>query len=187
MSKIGKLPIKLPANTTLSVADSLVTVQGPLGALRWPLPEGITLREEENGTVLVMNTASAANSAAARSLYGLARARLANMVKGVSAGFEQVLDILGIGFRAEVHDQEIWLHVGLSHPIKLAIIPGTSIKVVKSEITVSGIDKELVGEMAARLRAAKKPEPYKGKGIKYREETIRRKQGKTVKTTSASQ
>ncbi len=183
MSKIGKLPIKLPANTTLSAADSLVTVQGPLGVLKWSLPKGITLREEEKGTVLVLNTASAADSAA----YGLARARLANMVKGVSAGFEQVLDISGIGFRAEVHDQEVWLYVGLSHPIKLAIIPGTSIKVVKNEVTVSGIDKELVGELAARLRAAKKPEPYKGKGIKYREEIIRRKQGKTVKTTGTSQ
>ncbi|MFA5967188.1 MAG: 50S ribosomal protein L6 [Patescibacteria group bacterium] len=180
MSKIGKLPIKLPANTTLTVADNHVTVAGPLGTLDWQLPLGVTVQQAD-GTVLVVNAHP--EDRMTRPAHGLARARLANMVMGVSAGFERILDISGVGFRVEVHEPEVWLHVGLSHPVKLVIIPGVSIKVVKNEITLNGIDKESVGEMAARLRAVKKPEPYKGKGIKYREEIVRRKQGKTAKTT----
>ena len=130
MSKIGKLPIKLPASTTLTVADNHVTVVGPLGTLDWQLPLGVTVQQAD-GTVLVVNAHP--EDRMTRPAHGLARARLANMVKGVSVGFERILDIAGVGFRVEVHEPEVWLHVGLSHPVKLAIIPGVSIKVVKNE------------------------------------------------------
>jgi len=182
LSKIGQLPIALPDNTTLTVGDGLAVAKGPLGELSWGLPKNMMLKEEA-GLVTVVNTNP--EDPATKAMHGLTRARLANMVKGVSAGFERILDINGVGFRAEVKDTEIWLHIGFSHIVKLVIIPGVSIKVTKNEVVVSGIDKESVGEMAARLRASKKPEPYKGKGIKYREEIIRRKQGKAAKGSTS--
>ena len=181
MSKIGRLPIKLPPEVTLKVADELVTVTGTLGTLTLSLPKGITLLEEAD-IVKVVNQNPADRST--WSLHGLVRAKLANLVKGVSVGFERILDINGVGFRAEIKNDTLRLHIGLSHPVDLAVLPGVAIKIVKNEITLSGIDKEAVGEMTARIRAQKPPEPYKGKGIKYREEIIRRKQGKAVKTST---
>lgn len=182
MSKIGRLPIKLPADTTLTVADLLVTVKGQLGELQWQLPAGMVIEQKE-GVVTVINQRK--NDPTAQPVYGLTRAKLANMVKGVSVGFEKILDIIGVGFRAELRDDDLWLHLGFSHPVKLALLPGVTVKIVKNEVTINGIDKEMVGEMAARIRATKKPEPYKGKGIKYRGEIIRRKQGKAAKTSTS--
>ena len=182
MSKIGRLAIQLPDKTTLNLEGNLVTVKGEKGELAWPLPAGITL-EKADQTVTLINAEPA--NPTTRSLHGLARARIANMVQGVTRGFERILEITGVGFKAEVHAAEIWLFVGLSHTVKLPIIPGTEIKVTKNEVTVTGIDKEKVGEMAAQIRAIKKPEPYKGKGIKYQGEVIRRKQGKAVKSSTS--
>ena len=182
MSKIGRLPIKLPSDTTLSVADSLITVKGKLGELRWQLPQEITIQQQD-GIVTVVNQHP--NDPTSQPIYGLTRAKLSNMVKGVSVGFERILEIIGVGFRAELKDDELWLHLGFSRPVKLNLLPGVTVKIVKNEVTISGIDKEMVGEMAARIRATKKPEPYKGKGIKYQGEIIRRKQGKAAKTAAS--
>ncbi len=182
MSKIGRLAINLPENTTLVVGDGLATVKGKLGELSWRLPVGMTV-EQQDGIVKIINQHP--ENQTSKALHGLTRAKLANLVTGVSAGFERILDINGVGFKAELHDDQIWLHLGFSHPIKLAILAGVSIKITKNELVVSGIDKEQVGEMAARIRSMKKPEPYKGKGIKYREEIIRRKQGKAAKSSAS--
>lgn len=181
MSKIGKLPIKLPAGTTLTMVENNITVKGELGELQWRLPSGISVKQENDQIIVI---SSRPKDPSLQPLYGLTRAKLANMIKGVTEGFEITLEISGVGFRGELHDEELWLHIGLSHPIKLAILPGTTIKMLKNNILISGIDKEVVGEMAARIRATKKPEPYKGKGIKYQGEIIQRKQGKAAKTST---
>lgn len=181
MSKIGRLAIKLPENTTLNVVDGLVVVKGKLGELSWKLPSGMML-EQQDGIVKIINQHP--ENQISNAVHGLSRAKIANLVTGVSAGFERILDINGVGFRAELHDDQIWLHLGFSHPIKLAILEGVNIKITKNELVISGIDKGQVGEMAARIRSMKKPEPYKGKGIKYREEVIRRKQGKAAKSST---
>ena len=182
MSKIGRLPIKLPDQTTIQMVDGLAKVTGPLGELTWRIPAGALVEIKEQVATV---TNEQPTNPVFRAIHGLVRAKLANMVEGVSKGFTKILEISGVGFRAEVQkDEEIWLHVGFSHPVKLAILPGASIKVIKNEVMITGIDKEVVGEMAARLRAAKKPEPYKGKGIKYQGEVIRRKQGKAAKTAT---
>lgn len=180
MSKIGRLPIKLPAQTTVRMVEGLARVKGPLGELTWQIPAG-ALVDVQDQVVAITNQQP--NIPAMRAIHGLVRAKLANMVEGVSTGFNKILEISGVGFRAEVQDNEVRLQVGFSHPVKLAILPGASVKVTKNEVSITGIDKEVVGEMAARIRAAKPPEPYKGKGIKYQGEIIRRKQGKAAKTS----
>ncbi|MEA1909427.1 MAG: 50S ribosomal protein L6 [Patescibacteria group bacterium] len=181
MSKIGKMPIRLVENVQVTLNDVLLIVKGPLGELSWDLPKPIEFKQENNVITLANQNPE---SPEARALHGLARAKLANMVKGVADGFERILEINGVGFKAEVKDKTIVLNVGFSHPVELNIPEGVEIKVTKNEITVSGIDKEVVGEMAAKIRATKKPEPYKGKGIKYKEEVIKRKQGKAAKTAA---
>lgn len=182
MSKIGKLLIKLPENTTLTMEGNNAIVKGKLGELQWKLPDGINVAQENN---VITVTNSTPKNQILKALYGLTRAKLANMVKGVSEGFEITLEITGVGFRGELHDNELWLHIGLSHPVKMPILPGVIIKVSKSDMVISGIDREIVGEMAARIRAMKKPEPYKGKGIKYQGEIIQRKQGKAAKASAS--
>jgi len=182
MSKIGKLPIELPEKTTLTMVDGNAIAKGELGELRWKLPSVIGLTQK-NGLITIINNHP--DDRSSKALHGLTRAKLANMIKGVTEGFKITLEISGVGFRGEVHDNEIWLHIGFSHPVKMPILPGVTIKTLKNDILVSGIDKEVVGEMAARIRAQKKPEPYKGKGIKYQGEVIKRKQGKAAKTSTA--
>lgn len=182
MSKIGRLSIQLPDKTELTLQGNQVKVVGEKGELNWVLPGGIQLEKTDNTVRLINNNP---HNPTDRAFHGLSRSKIANMVQGVTDGFEKILEITGVGFKAEVHDQEVWLSVGLSHTVKLPIIPGTEIKVTKNEVVIAGIDKESVGEMAARIRAVKKPEPYKGKGIKYRGEIIRRKQGKAVKSSAS--
>lgn len=182
MSKIGQLPIQLSDKTDLTMQGDQIKVTGEKGELNWTLPKGIQL-EKSDGIVTFINADP--HDSTARSLHGLARAKVANMVQGVTNGFEKILEITGVGFKAEVHEAEVWLFVGLSHTVKLPIIPGVEVKVTKNEVSITGIDKELVGEMAARIRSTKKPEPYKGKGIKYKGEIIRRKQGKAVKASAS--
>ena len=181
MSKIGRLIIKVPDQVDVNIAGNLITVKGARGELNWSLPMNITI--ERAGDILTVKRSS--EDKATKSAHGLARSKLSNMIKGVEQGFERILEISGVGFKAEVKGDIIVLNIGLSHPVNLSILPGTEIKVNKNEIIISGIDKETVGQMAASIRATKKPEPYKGKGIKYKEEVIRRKAGKAAKTVKA--
>ncbi len=176
MSRIGRQPITVPAGVTVELVDRLVKVTGPKGALEVALLPGIELVRE--GDSLLVSKAS--ETPETGRLYGLMRTLIANMVTGVSAGFTRALEINGVGFRASVAGNTINLSLGFSHPVVFTLPQGVEAKIEKNVITLSGFDKQLVGQVAANLRALKKPEPYKGKGIKYVEEQIRRKAGKTA-------
>ena len=178
MSKIGKMPISVSEKTEIKISSSSISVKGAKGELIWQIPKGIKVEQLDN----VLNVTRSSDTKEIKSLHGLSRSKIANMIQGVAEGYEKVLEINGVGFKAEVKDKTIVLNVGFSHQVILPIMDGIEIKVEKNDITVSGIDKEIVGEMAARIRAKKKPEPYKGKGIKYKDEIIRRKAGKAAKT-----
>jgi large subunit ribosomal protein L6 len=177
MSRIGKKPIVFPKNIKISQVDDIVKVEGPKGVLSSKLPEGITLTIGDGSMVVERKS----EELIARSYHGLSRTLIANMVNGVSAGFEKKLEISGVGYRAELIDKSIKFVLGFSSPVQYDIPKGIDIKVDKQvNIVVSGIDKELVGRVASEIRALKKPEPYKGKGIKYADEYIKRKAGKSA-------
>ena len=180
MSKIGKMPIQLPDKIEVTLKGSSISVKGPKGELVWQIPESIKAAQADD----VLQITRDSDSKEVKSLHGLSRSKIANMVHGVDEGWAKTLEISGVGFKAEVKDKEIILNVGFSHPITLPIIPGAEIQTAKNDIMISGIDKEIVGEMTARIRAVKKPEPYKGKGIKYIDEIVRRKAGKKVATAA---
>jgi large subunit ribosomal protein L6 len=177
MSRIGKIPVEIPAGVKISRDHSIIKVEGPKGKLSMDVPKGIDV-------VLGDKTAEVkrpSDGRKERSYHGLVRTLLANMVKGVSSGFEKSLEISGVGYRAEVASNTLKLVIGFSAPVVYAIPDGIQIKVDKQvNIAVFGIDKQLVGRVAAEIRSLKKPEPYKGKGIKYAGEQIRRKVGKSV-------
>jgi large subunit ribosomal protein L6 len=174
MSRIGKQPIAVPAGVTVEITGQTVKVSGPKGALEQVIMPGLKVKLE-NDQVMVSQSA---NLPQAQQSFGLMRTLIANMVKGVTDGFERSLEINGVGFRASVAGSIVNLTLGFSHPVVYELPEGTAAKVEKNIITVSGHDKQLVGQVAANLRALKKPEPYKGKGIKYVDERIRRKAGK---------
>lgn len=174
MSRIGKQPIPVPANVTVELGEGTVQVNGPRGQLSRIIPRQITIRRED-GTLLVERGSDAGPD---RSLHGLTRTLVANMVIGVTEGFTRRLDINGVGYRAALTGGNLMLQVGYSHPVLYPAVEGVTFAVQGNAITVSGADKELVGETAAQIRRIRKPEPYKGKGIKYAEEVIRRKAGK---------
>ena len=178
MSRIGKTPITLPDKVKVSVADgNHVTVEGPKGKLTWELPKGITLSTE--GAVLTV--ARANEQREVRALHGLSRALINNMVNGVSNGFRRDLEIQGVGFRAAVKGDKLDLSIGYSHPVLFPIPPEIKIAVTdNTKISIEGIDKHLVGQVAADIRAYYPPEPYKGKGVRYAGEHVVRKEGKTV-------
>lgn len=176
MSRIGRQPISVPAGVTVTIEGGRVAVQGPKGQQELVLLPGIQA-EQKDGQVLVTK---AAENPDTQKAYGLMRTLVNNMLVGVSSGFERQLEINGVGFRANVAGNAINLSLGFSHPIEFKLPDGVEAKVERNLITVSGSDKQLVGQVAANLRALKKPEPYKGKGIKYVEERIRRKAGKTA-------
>jgi len=180
MSKIGKQPITIPAGTTVKLEGGLATVTGPQGELKWQLPRFVSVQETDGQLIVTREN----DSKPAKSMHGLVRSKLFNMVQGVTVGYTKVMEIFGVGYRVEAKGDTVVLNIGLSHPVNLPVVPGTTVTVAKNEITVSGIDKEAVGEMAAQIRRLKKPEPYKGKGIKYQGEIIRRKAGKAAKTAS---
>lgn len=182
MSKIGKLPVQLPDGTTATLAGSTVTVTGPKGTLSFVLPKGITATVAE-GKIQVGQEEDTKD--ATKNLFGLTRATLANMVTGVSKGLEKKLELTGVGYRAQASGSELTLHVGFSHPVKISATPGITFTVADNVITVSGTDKALIGLIAARVRAVRPPEPYKGKGIKYIGEYIRKKAGKAAKAVGA--
>ena len=177
MSRIGKKLIPLPDKVTVSVAGGEIKVTGPKGTLTRALPRDIEIVQE--GKALSVKTTHEGRRAGA--LHGLTRTLVANMVTGVSAGFTKGLEISGVGFRAELAGTTLKLFVGYSVPLTYEVPEGVAVKVEKqTSLTVSGIDKELVGRVAAEIRAKRKPEPYKGKGIRYAGEVVRRKVGKSA-------
>ncbi len=178
MSRIGKLPIELPKGVTVTCADSVLTVKGPKGELSRSIMSDVVVAVEE-GKVLVTRPDDSIKS---RSAHGLTRTLINNMVVGVTNGYQTDLEINGVGYRAEVKGTELVLSLGYSHPVIYPLPAGISVDVDKmTKLSVKGIDKELVGQTAAKIRSFRGPEPYKGKGIKYATETIIRKAGKTGK------
>lgn len=178
MSRIGKLPIEIPKSVKVNYTDSVLSVQGPNGSLTRQIMPVVTLAISETS----IEVSRCDDSTAARSAHGLTRTLINNMVVGVTNGFKQDLEINGVGYRAEVKGSELVLALGYSHPINFPIPVGITIDVEKmTKLSVKGFDKELVGQTAAKIRSFRRPEPYKGKGIKYADETILRKAGKTGK------
>jgi len=174
MSKIGNLPIKLDAGVTVNIGDE-IKVKGPKGELAFVLPKGISIKQDEGSLVFTRKD----DTPDLRAKHGLTRALVANMVVGVTEGFEKNLTMVGVGFKAEMKGDKLVLNVGFSHPVEITPLAGTQIAVDKNtQIKISGIDKQIVGEMAAQIRAVRKPEPYKGKGIRYSDEVVRLKAGK---------
>ncbi len=177
MSRIGKKPVVFPQNVKISESAGIIKVEGPKGALSSKLPEGITMVVNEGNLVVERKS----DERTARSYHGLVRTLIGNMVTGVSTGFTKNLEISGVGYRAEIEGNNLKLAIGFSSPVQYAIPEGIDVKVDKqTSIFISGIDKQQVGKVAAEIRALKKPEPYKGKGIKYAGEHIRRKAGKSA-------
>jgi large subunit ribosomal protein L6 len=175
MSRIGKLPVAIPAGVTLTVDGNVVKVKGPNGELSHKLPDGITVARE--GDTLNVNRASEETNH--KSLHGLTRSLIANMVEGVTKGYKKQLEITGVGFKAEVRPYGLQLALGFSHSIEYKAPAGIKLTAPQpTAITIAGSDKALVGQVAAELRGLRPPEPYKGKGIRYAGEIIRRKAGK---------
>ena len=178
MSRIGRRPIALPAKVEIQIDGQHIAVKGPKGQLSRSLPPLITV--QQNAQMLTVSRLN--DSRPARQLHGLCRTLVANMVDGVSRGFERRLELVGVGYRASTQGNKLILNVGYSHPVEIPFPPGIQIAVEGNNvIVVSGIDKELVGNTAARIRAVRPPEPYKGKGIRYVGEQVRRKAGKSGK------
>ncbi len=177
MSRIGKQPIEIPTGVTITVGDKDITVAGPKGSLTVPLQENVKVTVDGNIATVTRDN----DEPKSRAWHGLQRALLNNAVQGVTKGFEKKLEINGVGFRLSGGPKEIEMALGFSHPVKYQAPEGVELKTDKMIITVSGIDKQKVGQVAAEIRALKKPEPYKGKGIKYVDEVILRKAGKAGK------
>lgn len=175
MSRIGKLPIQIPAGVTITVDADVITVSGPKGSLEQFVLPHINLTIEDG----VVTVTRKSEEKIAKSQHGLMRALINNMVVGVTKGFEKKLEVNGVGFRVSGGGQAISMSLGFSHPVDYKARDGVNLTVEKNLITVSGISKQQVGQVAAEIRAFKKPEPYKGKGIKYVDEIIKRKAGKT--------
>ncbi len=180
MSRIGKKIITIPSSVTVQMANNDISVKGPKGELNMTIHSDMDI-EVKDGIITVSPRKYASKKASA--IWGLSRTRIANMVIGVTDGFEKILEFEGIGYRVNLEGSCLVMQLGFSHPIRFDAPRGIMFAVVKNTITISGIDKELVGEIAARIRALKKPEPYKGKGIRYRGEIIRRKAGKKAVTS----
>lgn len=178
MSRIGKKEISLPEKVKVTVADGgAVVVEGPKGKLEWTLPKGVVAKIEEKSVTL----STESESRTSRAMHGLSRALVANMVVGVSQGFKRDLEIQGVGFKAAVQGKQLNLNIGKSHPVLFDIPEQVKVTVTENtKISVEGIDKQIVGQAAANIRAYYPPEPYKGKGIRYAGEQVRRKEGKTV-------
>jgi large subunit ribosomal protein L6 len=177
MSRIGKLPVEIPAGVTITVDPSDITVTGPKGTLKQFIVPLTEVKVEGN----IATVTRADESKPAKSHHGLMRSLLANMVEGVTKGFSKTLEVNGVGFRVSGGGRALEMALGFSHPVKYEAPEGINLTVDKMTIKVEGIDKQLVGQTAADIRSLKKPEPYKGKGIKYSDEVIRRKQGKAGK------
>jgi len=180
MSKIGKLPVTIPQGVSVEIMESEVKVSGPKGSLSVRLPKKIDVEKKEGQLIVTTQKVSKQG----RSNYGSTRAHIANAVKGVAEGFKKQLELVGTGFRAEVSGSTLTMLVGFSHPVVFEAPEGIGFTVEKLIISVEGANKEQVGQIAANIRAVRPPEPYKGKGIKYVDEIIRRKAGKAAKTVT---
>jgi len=175
MSRIGKKPIAIPASVTLTVEGQTVSVKGPKGQLSFTVPEEVSITRE--GAELTL--APSVDTQRARGMWGLSRTLVANMVHGVTDGYEEVLELVGVGYRAAMKGTALSMQLGFSHDVDIPAPAGVTFVVPKqTEVRISGIDKQLVGETAARIRRIRPPEPYKGKGVRYQGETVRRKEGK---------
>lgn len=177
MSRIGKLPIEIPSGVTITVDSSVITVEGAKGKLTVPHLSDVTVKNEDGKITVTRKD----DEKIAKSQHGLQRSLINNAVIGVTKAYEKKLEVNGVGFRVSGGGQNLEMSLGFSHPVKYQAPTGINLTVNKMEITVDGIDKQQVGQVAAEIRALKKPEPYKGKGIKYSDETILRKAGKTGK------
>jgi len=179
MSRIGRMPVPVPKGVAVGIEGNRVTVRGPKGELSRSFDRDMSIALRDDQVIVTRPSDSKRHKA----MHGLTRALLANMVTGVSEGFRKTLEIVGVGYRAEMRGEKLVLSVGYSHPVEIEPPPGIAFSVEKGyrSFTVEGIDKELVGEIAARVRAVRKPEPYKGKGIRYFGERVRRKAGKAGK------
>jgi large subunit ribosomal protein L6 len=175
MSRIGRQPIDLPAGVSVAITAGRVQVNGPLGELSQTLPQRMRVEKQEDQILVTRPTDRGED----RALHGLTRSLIANMVEGVTKGFEKRLEIQGVGYRAALRGQALELNVGFSHPVVIDPPAGISFEVpVPTQIAVKGVDKQQVGEIAAQVRKVRPPEPYKGKGIRYEGEYVRRKVGK---------
>lgn len=178
MSRIGKKPIAVPDKVTVNISGQNVSVKGPKGSLAREIPQQIGIAQEDK----VIKVSPRDESRKSRQLHGLSRTLIANMVEGVSKGFEKRLQIIGVGYRAQAQGKKLTLNVGYSKPVEMVMPEGINVAVEKNtEVIISGIDKEVVGNTAAKIRAVRPPEPYKGKGIRYINEVVRRKAGKSGK------
>lgn len=179
MSRVGRLPIAIPAEVKVTVsADNVVTVKGPKGELTKGMVKDITIEVKENEILVTRSS----DEKKFKALHGLTRALVNNMVVGVKDGFQKNLELVGVGYRAQLKGKNLTMNLGYSHPVEIEAVEGITFETpVATKIIVKGIDKELVGAVAADIRTWRKPEPYKGKGIKYDNEVIRRKEGKTGK------
>jgi large subunit ribosomal protein L6 len=176
MSRIGKKPIPIPAGVKVQVSEGAVEVQGPKGKLRQPLPPGIAFQQEDAN--LVARTVR--EDAELGKFHGLARSLVANAVVGVTQGFKKELDIVGVGYRAELKGKQVQFALGYSHPVVFDIPTGIDVAIDKqTHVTVTGIDRQLVGQVAADMRRLRKPDPYKQKGVRYTGEVLKKKAGKT--------
>ena len=176
MSRIGKKPIPVPKGVTVTIEPGAIGVKGPKGTLRQPIPAGIVFRQEDGGLVATPER----EDKALGKFHGLARSLVANAVEGVTNGFKKELDIVGVGYRAELKGREVIFALGYSHPIVFPIPAGIEIAVDKqTHLTVTGVDRQLVGQVAANIRRLRKPDPYKQKGVRYTGEVLKKKVGKT--------
>src|SRR6185312_3974858 len=179
MSRIGKQPVVIPAGVKVGVSGSQISVEGPLGKLNWSFRPELSVKVEDGAKQVVI--ARNAESRQARALHGLSRALLQNMVVGVTKGYEKKLEIVGVGYLAAVQGTTLQLRVGFANEVHLPIPKGLNVTCPdQTHVVVKGSDKQMVGQFAAEVRAVRKPEPYKGKGIRYEGEQIRRKAGKTA-------
>jgi large subunit ribosomal protein L6 len=177
MSRIGKLPVTLPAGVTAALADGVATLKGPKGELSLKIPATVSVTLD--GAVLAI--ARLGDDKQSRADHGTTRALLQNMLTGVKDGYSRELEIQGVGFKASISGRQLTMNVGYSHPVEYTVPEGVAVTVSDNvQIKVSGIDKQLVGQVSARIRAFRPPEPYKGKGVRYKDERVRRKAGKTV-------
>jgi len=173
MSRIGNRIITVPTGVTVENTDNVVTVKGPKGTLTQPMLKDITMKQEDNKITLERKNESA------KAMHGTMNALINNMIKGVTEGYEKGLEIIGVGYRFNVQGSKLTINAGYSHPVIIEVPACLTVEsVINTEITVKGIDKVLVGEFAANIRKVRQPEPYKGKGIRYKDEHIRRKEGK---------
>ena len=175
MSRIGKKAVAVPSGVTVTISGQTVEVKGPKGQLSWTLPEEIVVKQE--GAELLLT--KAVESTRAQAMWGLSRTLVSNMVEGVTTGFEKTLELVGVGYRAAMKGDALSMQLGFSHDVDVPAPAGITFVVPKqTEIKISGIDKQVVGEIASQIRGLRPPEPYKGKGVRYAGEVVRRKEGK---------